>query len=260
MSARIRPYGSRGSIPIRGWAAISAAAILVRDASGCASATTQKSCSLRQGLERDRGMLQTGTHRRHFAAREQEKVDRVLDLEDVEIDQKIGVAAAQVRHRQRRHRVADARRRSKLELRAVAPLQRPDRELKVFEVAVKLVDLGEDRRRLGRRNETPSAPREELRAERVLGVFHQPAEPRRGDVEEPRRSGDRSRQHDRADDFDLAQGQHGELSWPGGRSWVVSRPNMMLRWAQILVFDGPPRRLQDQRRRNRHLPFGRKRR
>ena len=169
-----------------------------------------KELSLRQGLERDRRMLQTRTHRRHLAAPEQKKVDRVLDLEDVEIDQKIGIAAAQVRHRQRRHCVADARRRAEPELRAVAPLQRPDREVEVVEVAVKLVDLGEDRRRLGRRNETPSAPREEPRAERILGVFHQSAETRRGDVQEPRRPGDASGQHDGADDFDLAQGQHGQ--------------------------------------------------
>ena len=118
----------------------------------------QKSSPCAKRLESYRGMLQTRTHRRHFAAPEQEKVDRVLDLEDVEIDQKIGIAAAQVRHRQRRHRVADARRRSELELRALASLERPDRELEVFEVAMKLIDLGENGPRLGRRNETPAAP------------------------------------------------------------------------------------------------------
>ena len=165
--------------------------------------------SLRQRLEGDRGMLETRAYCRCFAAPKQKKVDRLLELEDVEIDQKIGVAPAQVGNRQRRHGVADARRRPEPEFRAHAAIERPDRELEVFEVAVKLVDLGEDRCRLGRRDETPATPREELRAKRVLGVLHETAEPGRGDVEQPRRSGDRPGQHDRADDFDLAQGKHG---------------------------------------------------
>ena len=46
---------------------------------------------------------------------------------------------------------------AKLERRAFVPLERPNRELKVFEVAMKFVDLGEDWPRLGRRNETSSA-------------------------------------------------------------------------------------------------------
>ena len=121
-----------------------------------------------------------------------------------------------------------------LNSRAHAPLERSDRELEVFEVAVKLIDLSENGPRLGRRNEAATAPREELRAERILGVFHEAAEPRRRDVEKPRGSSDRSRQHDRADNFDLTQGEHGELDWP-----AASDHNTMLRQTPLLVFDGP---------------------
>src|SRR5271156_2439868 len=203
-----------------------------------------KELALGQWLECDRRMLETRADRRDFAAPEPKKVNRVLQLEDVEIDQKIGIAPPQVGNRQRGHGVADARRRRKLELRAFAAIERPDRELEVFEVAVKLIDLGEDRRRLGRRDETPAAPREELGAERILGVLHETAEPWRSHVEQPRRPGDRPRQHDRADDFDLTQGEHGDSI--GGIT--VSRslrpplhhdPNMMLRYEPFLVFDGP---------------------
>jgi len=57
-------------------------------------------------------MLQTGGHRHHFAAPQQEKVDGILNLENVEIDQEIGIVA---------------------ELRALAALERTNCELKVFE-------------------------------------------------------------------------------------------------------------------------------
>ena len=59
-----------------------------------------------------------------------------------------------------------------------------------------LVDLCENGPRLRRRNETSSLPTKELRAQRILRVLHEAAEPGRRDVQEPRGSRDRPGQHD----------------------------------------------------------------
>ena len=53
--------------------------------------------------------------------------------------------------------MGDARRRAELKFGALAPIERSDREFKVFEVAMKLIDLGKNGPGLDA-DETPAAP------------------------------------------------------------------------------------------------------
>jgi hypothetical protein len=78
----------------------------------------------------------------------------------------------------------------------------------VFDLAENYIYLIKDIPAPLRWHEPAAAPVEELYAQRLLGVLHQSADPGRGHIEQSRCAGQRSRNHDRANDLDLAEGQH----------------------------------------------------
>ena len=159
----------------------------------------------RQRLEIDRRVFEAVADRHHLAASEQQIVDRILDLQDVEVDLEVDIFASDDRDGARHHEVADARRRADLKFRAFAPRERVDRDFEVVDVAMDFVDLSEDSSRLGRRDEPAAEADEKLHPKRVFGVLHEPAQSRRGDVEMSRRSGQCPRHHHGPNNFDLAQ-------------------------------------------------------
>ena len=81
-------------------------------------------------------------------------------------------------------------------------------KLQVFDSIVHAIDLIEDRIGLRCRAVAATPPIEELNADRSLGVLHHATDARRGDVQQPRRTGDRAGYHDGADDLDLTQCEH----------------------------------------------------
>ena len=93
-----------------------------------------------------------------------------------------------------------------------AALQPVEREGEAGHLLVDLLDLLEDRRRLGGRHEEPGPALEEAHAEALLGMLEQPADPRSGDVQELGGALDRAGHHHGPDDLDLAQGEiaHGQ--------------------------------------------------
>jgi len=108
-----------------------------------------------QRLEVDRRMFKTIADGDDLSTPEQQIVDRILELEDVEIDHEIGVFSPNVRNCARRHDAPDTRRRAELQLRPLAPRESIDRESEILDVAMNLIDLSKDGSGLGRGTKRP---------------------------------------------------------------------------------------------------------
>src|SRR6266700_546107 len=78
----------------------------------------------------------------------------------------------------------------------------------IVDLLVDGIDLLKDQLRVRRRKIAAVLAREEADAERALGIFDEPADARRRDVEEFRGTADRSRNHHGANDFYLSQRHH----------------------------------------------------
>jgi hypothetical protein len=84
---------------------------------------------------------------------------------------------------------------------------------RILDPAENDVDLFEDFLRSRGRHQPSTAPVEQLHAQRLLRVLHQATDPRRRYVEELRRTGQGAGHHNRANDLDLAHGQHWATNW-----------------------------------------------
>ena len=164
--------------------------------------------ALGQRLEGHHGMLEARAHRHRFALAQQDVVERLLELQDVHVDQEVGEALAHALDSARHHDVGDAGHRADPELGVGALRQAADDVLQVADLVVDGVDLAEDVARLGARGVAAMAAAEQFQAEDGLGMLHHPADARRGDVEQARRAAHGSGHHDGPDDLDLAQRQH----------------------------------------------------
>ena len=92
------------------------------------------------------------------------------------------------------------------------------------------------------------AAAEQLHAQHGLGMFHHPADARRGDVEQPRGTANAAGDHDGPDDLDLTKRKHVHCnknlrhrkpaSYAPGRARCPAECNMKLRAAEMLVIDG----------------------
>ena len=150
-------------------------------------------------------MVEAIARRHELAALEQEIVDGLLDLQDVEVDVELGEALADLHHRAGGDELRDRGHRGEGELGLGAALQPVEGVGEPGHLLEDLVDLLEDRCRLGRRHEKAGLALEEPHPEALLGVLHQPADPGRGDVQILGRALDGAGHHDRADHLDLSQ-------------------------------------------------------
>ncbi len=78
-------------MPMSGKVAISATDIWVRPCKGMRLGDDAEQTPARQRLEIDRRMLEAVADRHHLAASEQQIVDRILDLQDVEVDLEVDI-------------------------------------------------------------------------------------------------------------------------------------------------------------------------
>ncbi|MGY4367270.1 hypothetical protein ACVW1A_003335 [Bradyrhizobium sp. LB1.3] len=153
-------------------------------------------------------MLQPVAHRDALAATEQEIVDGFLDLEDVDVDAEVGIAAADTLDRARHHHLRDARYRADAQLRQSAAADLGDELGEVVHLLVDAVDLLEDVLGFRRREIAAVLALEEADAERAFGIFDEAADPRGRNVEQLRRAADGARHHHGTDHFNLAQRHH----------------------------------------------------
>src|SRR5206468_318537 len=114
------------------------------------------------------GMLEPVAHRYALAAAEQEIVDGFLQLEDVDVDAEIGIAAPHALDRARHHHLRDARHRADAQLRQRAASDLGDDLGEIVDLLVDAVDLLENVLGLRRREVATVLALEEADAERAL--------------------------------------------------------------------------------------------
>ena len=120
----------------------------------------------------------------------------------------IRIAAPDALDRARHHDLGDARHRADAQFRQIAASDLGDDLGEIVDLLVDAVDLLEDVLGFRCREIAAVLALEEADAERLLGVFHQPADARRRHVEQLRRAADRAGHHHGADHLDLAQRHH----------------------------------------------------
>ena len=219
-------------MPISGWRTISAAEIGFALRERVTLGHDAEQLPGGQRLENHARMVEPVADRHDLALAKQQVVDRLLDLEDVDIDHQVRMGAPDPLDRPRRHDVRDARHGADPQFLCRAGLETGDHRAEILDVAEHRVDLLEDPAGPGGRDE-PSVPAvEQPESQGRLGVFHQPAEPGRRDVEELGRTREGPGHHDGADHLDLAQGQHRIASRrPAGETPVIERPGWSHRTA-----------------------------
>ena len=161
-----------------------------------------------QRQEIQRGMIQPVADRGAVALAKQQIVDHLLEFEDVDVHLQVGVALADSLYGTRHHDLRDARHRADPQLGKMAAADLADDVAEIVDLLVDGVDLLEDDFGVLGREVAAVLPHEEANAERALGIFDEPADAGRGDVEKLRRASDRSRDHHGPNDFDLPQRHH----------------------------------------------------
>ena len=98
----------------------------------------------RERHEVEAGMIEPVAHGDALALAEQEIVDRLLDLEDVDVDAQIGIAPPDALDRARHHDLGDARHRTDAQFRQRAAADPGDDLGEIVDLLVDAVDLLED--------------------------------------------------------------------------------------------------------------------
>src|SRR5882757_433064 len=132
----------------------------------------------RKGQEVEAGVIEPIAHRNAIASTKQQEIDRLLDLEDVDVNSQVGVTPPDALDRAGHHNLGNARHRTDAQLRQRTLSDLGDDLGKIIDLLVDSVDLFKNILRFGRRKITPILALEESDAERSLGVFHQPADTR----------------------------------------------------------------------------------
>ena len=166
------------------------------------------SSPLGQGMEDHAGMIEAIAHGHQFAAPVQQVVDGLLDFQDVDVHYQIGILLAQALDGPWHQELRDAGHGGEREDRGGAALEGFDGMLEVLHLSVDVVDLIDDAFGFRGRDEATVAAGKQPHAEHRLGVLHDPAYPRGGNVEKTGRTIHGACHHDGPDHLDLPQGQH----------------------------------------------------
>src|SRR6185295_5796417 len=153
-------------------------------------------------------MLEPVAHGDAIATAQQQIVDGLLDLEDVDVDPQLRIAAPDPLDRARHHHLRNAGHGADAQFGQIAASDLGDDLGEIIHLLVDAVDLLEDVAGFRRREIAPVLALEEADAQGLLGVFHQPADAGRRYVEKPRRAADRASYHHGADHLDLAKRHH----------------------------------------------------
>src|SRR6266702_5895022 len=121
-------------------------------------------------------MFEPVAHRHALAAAEQEIVDGLLELEDIDVDAEIRIAAADALDRARHHHLRDARHRTDAQFRQSAAADLGDDLGEIVDLLVDAVDLLKNVFGFRRRKIAAVLALEEADAERALGVFDETAD------------------------------------------------------------------------------------
>ena len=153
-------------------------------------------------------MIEPIAHGDAIATAQQQIIDGLLDLEDVDVDPQLRIAAPNPLDRARHHHLRDAGYGADTQFGQVTAPDLGDDLGEIIHLLVDAVDLLEDVAGFRRREIAPVLALEEADAQRFLGVFHQTADAGRRHVEQPRRTADRARHHHGPDHLDLAKRHH----------------------------------------------------
>src|ERR1700752_3579828 len=157
----------------------------------------------RERQEVEAGMMEPIAHRDAITPAEQEKIDGLLDLEDVDVDPQVGISSPHPLDRAGHHDLGNAGHRTNAQLRQRTMSDLGDDLAEVVDFLVNTVVLFKDVLGFGRWEIAPALALEESDTKRFLGLFHQSADTRRRHVEKLGRAANGARHHDRPDNLDL---------------------------------------------------------